>query len=344
MIKTVTIQGTLLSKNIENHFSFFWQLNTQSTFCPLYTSNKNHRWRERIFLLSEMTSLFPSLEILTSRPSLTRQHEYVFHNSHENCWIRILKSEVSTRDYTMLASFFTELPNTPFPSNLITERWIRFLEGTGNSPVGNKTEIRAIHLMLRSVDVEELEDAVTAFFDESMQLVYISGDQAALIEQKSTYTQTTEDLASFLSALEADFFIKTKIYIGKFHTADDCYHKKFAKEAEWFVQGTSLLPKERIFTMELLFPPFFIRQASEEMNEILEREILEPIGYDDSMLETVRSFFENGFNASVTSEKLHIHRNTLNYRLAKFQETTGISVRSFDGALVAYCASLLASR
>lgn len=295
-------------------------------------------------MLSEMTSLFPSLEILSSRPSITRQHEYLFHHSHENCWIRILKSEVSTRDYTMLASFFTEVPHTPFPSNPITERWIRFLEGTGNPPVGNKTEIRAIHLMLRNVDVEELEDAVTAFFDESMQFVYISTDQAVLIEQKSTYIQTAEDLASFVSALEADFFMKTKLYIGKFHTADDCYRTKFAKEAEWFLQGITLLPKERIFTMELLFPSIFIRQASQEMYEMLQREILEPIGYDDSMLETVRAFFENGFNASVTSEKLHIHRNTLNYRLAKFQETTGISIRSFDGALVAYCASLLASR
>jgi len=291
-----------------------------------------------------MTSLFPSFEILSTRPSLIRQHEYLFHNPHENCWIRILKSEVSTRDYTMLASFFKEVPNTPIPSNPITERWIHFLEGTGNSPVGNKTEIRAIHLLLQNVDITELEEAVTAFFDKGMQLVYISAGQAALIEQKSTYTQTIEDIASFASALEADFFIKTKLYIGKFHLADENYHVKFAKEAEWFLQGTSLLPKERIFTMELLFPSFFIRQASEEISEILEREILEPIGYDDSMLETVRSFFENGFNASVTSEKLHIHRNTLNYRLAKFQETTGISVRSFDGALVAYCASLLVSR
>jgi DNA-binding PucR family transcriptional regulator len=244
----------------------------------------------------------------------------------------------------MLASLYEEVPDTPSPSNPITESWIRFLEGTGNSPIGNKTEIRAIHLLLQNVDSTELEKAVTAFFDESMQLVYISTDQAAIIEKKSTYTQTTEDFASFVSALEADFFMKAKLYVGKFHLADESYHKKFAKEAEWFLQGTSLLPKERIFTMELLFPSFFIRQASQEMNEILHREILEPIGYDDSMLETVRSFFENGFNASVTSEKLHIHRNTLNYRLAKFQETTGISVRSFDGALVAYCASLLASR
>ncbi|GEN82403.1 hypothetical protein SLU01_07150 [Sporosarcina luteola] len=295
-------------------------------------------------MLAEMTTLFPSLEILSSRPALNRQHEYVFHNSHENYWIRILKSEVSMREYTMLAALFKEVPHTPFPSNPITERWIRFLEGTGNSPVGNQSEIRAVHLKLQSAKVEELEDAVTAFFDENMQLVYISADQAVLIEQKSTYTQTIEDLASFLSALEADFFIKTKMYIGKFHTADDGYHTKFAKEAEWFLQGLSLLPNKRIFTMELLFPSFFIDQASQEMKEILHREILEPIGFDDSMLETVRSFFENGFNASVTSEKLHIHRNTLNYRLAKFQETTGISVRSFDGALVAYCASLLTSR
>ena len=76
---------------------------------------------------------------------------------------------------------------------------------------------------------------------------------------------------------------------------------------------------------------------------IIRKEILNPIEYDMELLQTVHQFFENGFNASVTAKKLHIHRNTFHYRLTKFQDITGISVRSFDGALIAYCASLIAN-
>ncbi|MFJ6264997.1 helix-turn-helix domain-containing protein [Lysinibacillus xylanilyticus] len=47
---------------------------------------------------------------------------------------------------------------------------------------------------------------------------------------------------------------------------------------------------------------------------------------------------------SLTSKKLHIHRNTLKYRLAKFQETTNISTKNIDGAILVYIASFLRSK
>ena len=55
--------------------------------------------------------------------------------------------------------------------------------------------------------------------------------------------------------------------------------------------------------------------------------------FNDEMLHTIETFFENSLNLSETARKLYIHRNTLVYRLEKVQRTIGLDLRSFDDAV-----------
>lgn len=288
-------------------------------------------------------SLFPSLEILSEAPSFIRNHTYLFHDPSNNHWICIDKMEVSSRDYDLLSLVYNEVQPASAIRSPEVEKWMRFLNGDGPPPLIGDSEVRAVQLSFAREDVAEVDvrEAVEAFFGSNSILIFPSPQQAVLLEQKSEYIHGIDDYISFAAILESDFFIKLKMYIGKFHSADNRYPLQYKTEKLWFSKGMSFLPSERIFTMERVFPAFLIESLSGTMANVLRKEIVEPINCDDDMLKTVRLFFENGFNASVTSERLHIHRNTLNYRLAKFQDITGISVRNFDGALVAYCASLL---
>ncbi len=302
------------------------------------------KWKGFSVLSTTFNSLFPSLEILSDAPSYIRDHTYLFHDPSNNRWICIDKMEVSPRDYDLLSLVYNEVQPASAILSPEVEKWMRFLNGDGPPPLKDDSEIRAVHLSFARKDVAEVDvrEAVEAFFGNGSILLFPSPQQAVLLEQKSEYIHSIDDYISFAAILESDFFIKLKMYIGKFHTADSMYPGQYKTEKQWFSRGISSLPGERIFTMERVFPTFLMDSLSGTMENVLRKEITEPINYDVDMLKTVRLFFENGFNASVTSDKLHIHRNTLNYRLAKFQDITGISVRNFDGALVAYCASLLA--
>jgi len=55
--------------------------------------------------------------------------------------------------------------------------------------------------------------------------------------------------------------------------------------------------------------------------------------FNDEMLHTIETFFENSLNLSETARKLYIHRNTLVYRLEKVQRAIGLDLRSFDDAV-----------
>ncbi|MEY8507730.1 helix-turn-helix domain-containing protein [Lachnospiraceae bacterium 42-17] len=66
------------------------------------------------------------------------------------------------------------------------------------------------------------------------------------------------------------------------------------------------------------------------------REIFEgksPDDFDEETLATINKFFENNLNVSETSRQLYIHRNTLVYRLDKFQKSTGLDLRVFEDAI-----------
>lgn len=293
---------------------------------------------------NELTTLFPSIKILSEYPTELEEEVYIFHNPYLNNWLQINKSEVSHREYSLLSSLYSEVSLDLSTNQTVSMKWMNFLRGDGLAPVKTETDIRVIQIHFKkNVNEADLEEAVHVFFGDAMQFVFVSSQNALLIEEKSSYIQTTEDFASFIAALESDFFIKAKLYIGKFHQTNMIFPVHFSTEKEWFQKGISANHAERIYTLENIFPFNLIEQMSEEMKHIIRKEILNPIEYDMELLQTVHQFFENGFNASVTAKKLHIHRNTFHYRLTKFQDITGISVRSFDGALIAYCASLIAN-
>ena len=50
-------------------------------------------------------------------------------------------------------------------------------------------------------------------------------------------------------------------------------------------------------------------------------------------IETLRELFLNNMNMSLSAKNLHIHRNTLQYRIKRIEELTGYSIYDIDGAL-----------
>ncbi len=56
--------------------------------------------------------------------------------------------------------------------------------------------------------------------------------------------------------------------------------------------------------------------------------------WDDKMIETVQSLFDNNLNLSVTARELYTHRNTLVYRLDKIKKISGFDLKAFDDAVM----------
>ena len=67
------------------------------------------------------------------------------------------------------------------------------------------------------------------------------------------------------------------------------------------------------------------------LKEIFDSDV--PEAFDEETLGTINRFFQNNLNIAETSRQLHMHRNTLIYRLEQIQKRTGLDVRLFEDAM-----------
>ncbi len=66
-----------------------------------------------------------------------------------------------------------------------------------------------------------------------------------------------------------------------------------------------------------------------------------PDSFDDDTLGTVNRFFQNNLNIAETSRQLHMHRNTLIYRLEQIEKRTGLDIRLFEDAMTFKIATMV---
>lgn len=66
-----------------------------------------------------------------------------------------------------------------------------------------------------------------------------------------------------------------------------------------------------------------------------------PEAFDEEVSATVNKFFQNNLNIAETSRQLHMHRNTLIYRLEQIEKRTGLDLRLFEDAMTFKIATMV---
>ena len=67
------------------------------------------------------------------------------------------------------------------------------------------------------------------------------------------------------------------------------------------------------------------------LNEIFRGNV--PTSLDPEMLTTINRFLQNNMNIAETARQLHMHRNTLIYRIEQVEKQTGLDIRKFEDAM-----------
>ncbi len=67
---------------------------------------------------------------------------------------------------------------------------------------------------------------------------------------------------------------------------------------------------------------------------------MENVSNDKELIESIKVFFQCNLNVSLAAKQLYLHRNTLQYRIDKFIEKTGLNIKTFEGAVAVYLAFL----
>jgi len=97
--------------------------------------------------------------------------------------------------------------------------------------------------------------------------------------------------------------------------------------------GTKVWGSGRVYHIKDVGMYITLANTTTERKAELAHQILNPLMRDTQLFTTVQTFLANNLNLTDAATKLHIHRNTLIYRLDKTKKLIALDPRHFDDAL-----------
>ncbi|MGT2757371.1 PucR family transcriptional regulator [Streptococcus ovuberis] len=219
--------------------------------------------------------------------------------------------------------------------------WIAYLVyGEGQAPQSaNNLQWLHVHLHNPPKDlIQECQKSLAAFFPNLMSSFSLDTENFCLVLNQETYFNVEDLLKETLPSLEFDFGMKISVAIGQFwpNYLEDSWPNLFQLEQRLFQYLLRVAKQDQVTTFSQLLLSNQKQKETAKLYQFLSRLIT----HHEDLPETILCLWKTQAVLTKAAQNLYIHRNTLQYRLDRFQEQTGLSLRNMDDLAVCYLALL----
>ncbi len=255
--------------------------------------------------------------------------------TEDNQIIGIDKSELTKSDENLLLVFLKP-HNIMIPQPTEQEqKWRRRIsDHTRDEQVH---PFRFVYFSIKANEIEPslFKQAISNFYSTPISILWENEHEGIIIEEKPIIQEESISYEQIIKLLMGDLYINIKFFIGPY--IDNLinlhhYYKTFLKSAEI---GFIYADRPVVSYVEAI-SYHFVDQADKEFLHSIKKIVLRKLTEDPELLHSIKTFIESNLNVTVAAKKLHLHRNSLQYRLDKFIDKTGIDVRQFNGAMTVY--------
>ena len=288
-------------------------------------------------MLNQLQKIF--LTVITNPNESTQNNDYEWFITNENEVIGIHKEELTDKDTAILQAFLTPY-HIGIPLRTAAEqKWKERIQAI-TPPAGETIQgiYRFVYFSINKNQIEPhvFKEAIHELFAKQVAILWESEQQGVIIEEQ----RTLEDSISYeqiIDVLMSDLYIKINFFVGPFRNHLENIGKHYNAILTNAAIACTYANKPVTNYIEVI-PYILIDQADTDSRVEIRTAILQSFINDEEMLKTIEKFITCNLNVSVTAKALHMHRNSLQYRLDKFNEKTGIDVRQFHHALAIYLA------
>ncbi|MGG3622763.1 helix-turn-helix domain-containing protein [Bacillus gobiensis] len=271
---------------------------------------------------------------ITSIPAGSSK-DYIWFQTDQKETFGLLRSAITDQEKKLLSTLFHRifLPEQKELSSA-EMNWYGYL--FRDQPLRNAKHSISVqpHFLRLSHSIEEqdeLKSAIKGFFEDAV-ILWIDNQQILILQPDPIEPLSGADRKELTDAITGDFLVNCFLYSGQLHKLDN--HVKVKIQAEQMIfkwLGNLPLfnnnPSSFYHSLPLLISAAPHTVSAEALSEL----VVEALA-DKEILRTIRTYFECDLNASLAAKKLFIHRNSLQYRIDKFIEKTGIDIRHFQEA------------
>ncbi|VDG20803.1 hypothetical protein [Lactobacillus curvatus] [Lactiplantibacillus mudanjiangensis] len=246
-------------------------------------------------------------------------------------WCSLEKTSFNQRELVLL-----DLMSQPKEMIKPNNRWYSFLFEQGDL-IDYDSPVRLLQFNVHFTDFESTPDAwqaaLLSMFAQSVEGFWLNATMFILIEPNQSDLVSDDDLMAMLHTVDADFFTDTTVFIGHVWTVDSMLPVIFKDERRLFksnppqkVNHITNTIFEYLFTKKVRQQPVFVALKAQ-------------IKDNQQNVEMILMLYQQQGNLKSTAEHLYIHRNTLLYRLDKFNREVGFNLKEMDDLV--FCHLLL---
>jgi hypothetical protein len=192
----------------------------------------------------------------------------------------------------------------------------------------------------KMIEHDNFLEALQGHFPSKILVLWENEKSGIIIEGiRSGYIET-EDFTSMIDAFAGDFYVNIRMYVGQIHPFQQQIPSDFDFEKQCFQKARKFMKKQKVSFLEDIVLFLFIEMAEPDMVKKVTKFILKDVQNDKELLETIKVFIECNLNVTKAAKKMYMHRNSVQYRIDKFIEKTGIDIKHLKGALAVYVAIL----
>jgi len=297
-------------------------------------------------MIDKIAILFGKDSISIS-PEKNTYLDYTWFLSESQEVFGIKNSRMSNEQKSLLSGIFTklELDTLLFPT--AHNDWNEYLfNHNGKNPFGIEDEsklpvsVRFIHFYSNQLftNKAEFEEAIHAFFHKEVLIIWSSSKEGVIIEKIDDQPLHHSFLEHMQEIIAADLYHDVSFFVGKHYNPLSDLHLYYDIEHQCFLKAIKLKKQNKVLWFSKEMINYILSFLPIELQNELPKLFLNDMKLEDTILSTVKIYLQNNINVTATSKQAFLHRNTVQYRLDKFTEQTGIDLKHFEDGLVVYLA------
>lgn len=249
-----------------------------------------------------------------------------------NLYFVLDPSELTKKERYLLKALFFETHQT---MNLQAHPWYGYLFDALPLEIDNNVRILQLYQKKpKAFLLEEWQRSIREIFPAVIDFFFFTEYDGLLVEAATNHSYTLEELNSIFLTLDADFDTSTTVFVGSFFPTNDHFVPLFQEERQLFMSEKNTLGNQTTFSLTNTALHYYTKKAMREslMIDTIQQQKKIP----SDMHEIIRALWKHQGNISSAAKELYVHRNTLNYRLDKFHEQTGWSLKTMDDLVFCY--------
>lgn len=184
--------------------------------------------------------------------------------------------------------------------------------------------------------------ALESFYTSSRDniVAYMGENTFCILKDLVNGQSVAENLENFkkyintiYEIIKSELKLPTTIGVGNYHQGLEGLRHSYQEALSAIELGSQMWEGDRIYHIDDFGVVAPLLSGVDENNIYFSRELLEKLGENSEIIQTLEAFFSHNMSLTQTAKALSIHRNTLVYRLDRINDTLGLDPRNFDDAV-----------